>query len=282
MSSAATETTSGRGEPSAPKLSSLLSGMRDHIAALAREVDATKQSAGFRAALDAMAKFWRYSANNQWLIQHACPHASHVAGKRTWAELGRTVVGGAKPIVILAPTRGRFPFIAVEVFDISQTEGEPVPELELSLEGDRAPVHLLERAAQRLGIRIVDHNAPRHLGTTVLGLSCGGEVRIAPGLSPLERLSVLAHELAHELLHQGEREAARARPRSVAEEETEAEAVSYVVLKSLGLPSTAPTYIAWRGGDGGAVMRSLRRVQRAARAILEAAYAERTRASQRA
>lgn len=244
-----------------------------HLETLAHEVDATTRDAGFRAGLDAMAMFWRYSPTNQWLIRRVCPHATRVAGKRTWARLGRAPRPGAVPIKILAPSRaGRgFPFLSVPVFDISQTEGRDLPSLSMTLEGDDAPVEALEAAAARLGIRIVEGRPTGPLGLTVVGRSRGGEIEIAAGLTRVDRVAVLAHELAHELLHQGDRARKRGPVRSVAEEETEAEATSYVVMRALGLASTAPTYIAWRGGSGAAVLRSLRRIQRAARAILDAA-----------
>jgi antirestriction protein ArdC len=96
---------------------------------------------------------------------------------------------------------------------------------------------------------------------------------LLPGLPGRERAAVLAHELAHEILHQAERRRAAElkRPgpaRTRAERETEADATAYVVLAVLGIPSKAPTYIAWQGGTGLAVLRSMTRVQRAARAIL--------------
>ena len=82
---------------------------------------------------------------------------------------------------------------------------------------------------------------------------------------------MLAHELAHEILHMDPRNAARRQKMSRVEREAQAEATAYVVLRALGLPSTAPTYIAWQGGDGATVLRSLGPVQRAVRTILEAA-----------
>jgi hypothetical protein len=77
------------------------------------------------------------------------------------------------------------------------------------------------------------------------------------------------------VLHQEERARAGARKRSPpvrshAERETEADATAYVVLRAFGLDAPAPAYIAWQGGDGAAVLRSMTRIQRAARRILEA------------
>lgn len=243
--------------------------MRATLAELGAEIDQVRQDEGFRRALDAMALFWRYSPLNQWLIRRACPRATHVAGRRTWEKLGRHVKDGARPLLVFAPTRGRFPFVVVPVFDVSQTRGRRVPDLALTLRGETPHAATLERAAARLGVAVVDSD----LGGTCVGVSFGGEIRVQRGLPSLERAATLAHELAHELLHTGERARKRPRPRTEAEAETEAEATAYVVLRALGLPSTAPRYIAWRGGSGELLARSLGRVQRAARQLLEAAGA---------
>jgi hypothetical protein len=255
------ETSSPVGFVPAPQ--GLLASFRADLGELGAEVDRLKRDAGFRRILDTMARFWNYSAANQWLIRRARPGATRVAGRRLWEKLGRRVRNGEEPIQILAPMRPvGFPFRVVDVFDISQTTGRALPKLDLILRGRTRKTALLERAAASLGIRVVDL-----LHGSGLGESVGGEIRIRVGLPQRERAAVLAHELAHELLHQRDSE----RQRSRVEEETEAEATSYVVLRALGLPSKAPTYIAWLGGSGTHIARSLGRIQRASRAILEAA-----------
>ena len=55
--------------------------------------------------------------------------------------------------------------------------------------------------------------------------------------------------------------------------------MAHVVLEVLGLPSHAPVYIAWMGGDARTVMRSLQRIQVAARLILDAMAGRRCRAT---
>lgn len=47
--------------------------------------------------------------------------------------------------------------------------------------------------------------------------------------------------------------------------------MAHVVFAVLGIRSRSPAYIAWQGGDGVAVLRSMSRVQRAAKAMFEAA-----------
>jgi hypothetical protein len=247
-----------------------LARLRELLGELGAEVDRVKQDAGFAAALTAMSRFWRYSPLNAWSIRHQYPEATEVTSRRAWSALGHTIRDGEPPIYVSAPTnRSGFAYVQVPVFDIAQTEGPPLPRLTLDLDGPTAHVATLERAAARLGVRVV----ATVRRDDIAGESMGGEIHVAPWLSEQDRVATLAHELAHELLHTGE--AARAKPRrrplSHAMEETEAEATAHVVLRVLGLPSTAPTYIAWRGGSGALVASSLGRIQRAARAILEVA-----------
>jgi hypothetical protein len=245
----------------------------DRLRDLAADVDRRRQDEGFRAALDAMGRFWRYSPFNQFLIVLQQPDATRVAGRRAWESLGRRVKDDARPIGVLAPTSWKrgCGFIAVPFYDIRQTRGRRVPRLDLANPGASRHVATLEAAAARLGIQV----EYRRLPVGLAGESIGGTVRIRSALSGREKVAVLAHELAHEVLHQAElsraAKAKRAPPqRSHAEVETEADATAYVILGVLGLPSKAPTYIAWQGGTGAQVLRSMNRVQRAARAILEA------------
>src|SRR6185437_9535377 len=101
--------------------------------------------------LAAMARFRRYSWGNVMLIASQKPNATHVAGFHTWHKLGRFVKKGEKGILILAPiirkeadnTAEAKPdessvvigFRAAYVFDISQTDGQPLPEIG-SVNGD--------------------------------------------------------------------------------------------------------------------------------------------------
>ena len=161
------------------------------------------------------------------------------------------------------------------VFDVRQTRGRRVAKLDLSLRGASQQWRRLEQAARALGVEV----GYRPLPSGVRGWSLGGRIEVLPGLPGQERTAVLAHELAHEILHQAEgRRAARlVRPgprRTKAEKETEADATAYVVLAVLGLPSKAPAYIAWQGGTGQAVLKSMTRVQRAAKVMLQAASVE--------
>ncbi len=260
-------------------VATLQAQVKRHLAELAAVVDATARDEGFQEALRNMARFWRYSVLNQVFIHVQRKDATQVQGRLAWEASGRRVKPGEEPVWVLAPSRyrgGATRFVAVPVYDVRQTRGRRVRELDLSLRGHARHWRSMERAASALGIEVA--YVPLEAG--VRGKSRGGRIEILPGLRGQERTSVLAHELAHEVLHQAERRRRETmkRPgpvRTHAEVETEAEATAYVVMSVLGLPSKAPTYIAWQGGTGSGVLRSMTRVQRAVRVIVEAAGAGR-------
>ena len=101
--------------------------------------------------LAAMARFRRYSWGNVMLIASQKPNATHVAGFHAWHKLGRFVKKGEKGILILAPIIRKkaenndetepdessvaVGFRAAYVFDVTQTDGQPLPEIG-SVNGD--------------------------------------------------------------------------------------------------------------------------------------------------
>ena len=228
--------------------------------------------------LKAIGRFHRYSLHNVLLIASQKPAASHVAGFRTWRELGRFVKKGEKGIMILAPiVRGKknddeqeetprsiAGFRAAYVFDISQTDGKELPRIG-AVEGDpRGYGDRLRKFASAAGIS-VEYSpdiAPAR------GMSCGGRIALLPGQLPAEEFSTLAHELAHELLHRGERRAST----SKRVRETEAEATAFVVCQAVGLEagSAASDYIQLWSGDVQLLTESLGYIRQAASEMLRA------------
>jgi hypothetical protein len=95
--------------------------------------------------LAAMGKFHRHSASNILLVMTQRPNATHVAGYQTWRKLHRQVTRGAKGIVIFAPLVRRTVnanecgiesereslagYRAAVVFDVADSEGDPLPSL---------------------------------------------------------------------------------------------------------------------------------------------------------
>jgi antirestriction protein ArdC len=236
--------------------------------------------------LTTMAKFHRYSFTNVMLIFCQRPTATHVAGFHTWLKFSRYVRKGEKGIAIFAPMRVKargederndsparddeqapeivLRFRIVHVFDIEQTDGEPLPE-PARVEGDPAE-HLirLKSLIEKRGIGLEYSDT---LGLAD-GASVGGRIIIKPGKSAAEEFAVLVHELAHELLHRNGEEP---RP-SRTVRETEAEAVAFVVAHAAGLQtSTACSdYIQSYNGDIKTLTESLERIQRTSAEILAA------------
>ncbi len=110
------------------------------LAMLDQGVTALLDSAEYARYLRVLAKFHRYSSRNVLLILMRRPDATVVNAFCRWKELGRSVRKGEHSIRILAPLRRKvetdgdgdddgyriFGFKTVSVFDVSQTDGEPL------------------------------------------------------------------------------------------------------------------------------------------------------------
>jgi antirestriction protein ArdC len=247
------------------------------------------QSAALRDYLTAMARFHRYSISNVLLIQSQRPAATQVAGFATWRQLGRFVRRGEQGIAILVPITYRrreiedigdaetserdsvrtvAGFRTGYVFDVSQTDGEPLAAL-AEVDGDPGEFGARLRAfADRCGIEVAYGN--RELGSAD-GASFGGRILLRDDLAPAVEFAVLVHEVAHEVLHRGERRSAV----SKTVRETEAEAVAFVVSHAIGLDTNtaAADYIKLYSGNKDTLLASLEHIRHAAARILEALHA---------
>ena len=159
-------------------------------------------------------------------------------------------------------------FRAAYVFDISQTDGQELPEIG-NVNGDPREYR------DRLGKFVTEQGILLEYSQDIAparGTSAGGKITLLPGQAPAEDFSTLAHEVAHELMHRdGRRSSTSKRTR-----ETEAEAVAFVVCSAIGLDagSAAQDYIGLYGGDAKLLSESLEYVQRAATRILNAIGAD--------
>lgn len=255
-------------------------GLCDQALAELADALAAGKSEELTKYLDTMSRFHHYSFGNCLLIARQCPTATRVAGFHAWRKLGRSVKKGEKGICILAPlvgkksagkkeddegteTQGVFGYRAVHVFDIGQTEGDELPDIN-QIEGD--PGYRFDRLALvvlGLGIKL----DVREDLDGADGVSAGGSIFLAKGLSPAARFSTLAHELAHELMHKAEDR----RKLSKTVKELEAEAVAYIVSTAAGLIGAlkqSSDYIQCHRGDAGQLNESLGRIQKTATEIL--------------
>ena len=147
-------------------------------------------------------------------------------------------------------------FRAAHVFDVSQTDGEALPEF-ATITGDPGVYteRLKQLAAGRdIAIEYSDAIAPAK------GMSSGGKITLLPDLEPAESFAVLAHEIAHELLHRSDRRAQTTHT----VRETEAEAVAFVVASAVGLTvgTACSDYIQLHAGDSAALAESLGFIRR--------------------
>jgi IrrE N-terminal-like domain/N-terminal domain of anti-restriction factor ArdC len=192
--------------------------------------------------LKTQAVFHCYSFNNCCLIINQCPEASNVAGFHAWKKLNRSVKKGEKGIRILAPMTYkdaedpetvRVSFRSVAVFDVSQTEGEPLPEIATRLEGDdNGVLNALKDFAINKGFEVVAED----LGETNGRCSYRSPITITlnPNRSLLQQAKTLAHELGHALLHCGENYTGHDAKSAM---ELEAESVAFIVLQHFGVDS---------------------------------------------
>lgn len=253
--------------------------------ALVAKTEALATSEGWLEYLSFAARFRQYSLNNTLLILLQMPEASRVASYKKWLEVGRQVRKGEKSLQIFAPmTRSREDkktgeerryvsgFRLVPVFDVSQTDGDPLPEQvrPVLLDG-QAPEGLwesLESLVTANGYTVERVDCGRANGVTIPALKV---IRVRPDVSDLQAVKTLAHEVGHMLLHcEGDDLTAQALThRGVAE--VEAESVAHIVLASHGVATdefSLPYIAGWSDGTSAVVAATADRVLKCAKQVL--------------
>ena len=191
------------------------------------------ESEKYMRYLSVMSKFHRYSVNNTMLIYMQKPEATLVAGFNKWKkQFARHVKKGEHGITIIAPTpykkkieeMKRDPdthapildadgkavmeekeieipmFRPVKVFDVSQTDGKPLPELSSSLSGTVPHYEAFLEALR--------HSAPVPIEFEPMAANMDGyfspdqqRIAIREGMSEVQTVSATVHEIAHSKLH---------------------------------------------------------------------------------
>jgi hypothetical protein len=156
-------------------------------------------------------------------------------------------------------------FRSAYVFDVSQTDGEGLPELSTKISGD------VGERRERLIDFIVSQGIELEFKESIapaLGVSYGGKIALLPGQSEAEEFSTLVHELSHEMLHKADRRTATTKT----VRETEAEAIAFVVGKTIGLNTgqVSADYIHLYHGNAALLTESLEVIQRTSAVILSA------------
>jgi antirestriction protein ArdC len=262
--------------------------VREAVELLDKGVAELFDSERWREYLTVMSRFHNYSARNCVLIMMQCPQATHVASYNSWKRnFGRQVRKGEKAIRILAPIRRSvtvtetdadtgeerdrervwMSYKTVPVFDISQTDGEELPDVTRMLEGEVDGYEsLIERvsAVSPLPVEFgdIDGSANGYCSYDE------GRILVRDDMSELQTLKTLVHEVAHSLLHGKDGEEANADRDA---REVQAEGVAFVVCNCLGLDTSDYSfgYVAGWGGDTKKVFEQLEAIRKAASTILD-------------
>ena len=255
----------------------------NHVNDLITAIAETKDTKRFLDYLDFCASFHRYSFRNRILIWCYQPDATFVAGYKAWPKLGRHVKKGGIGIPIFAPMtiknraeideetetdedeKSFLRFKVVYVYDVSQTEGDPLPDIDtLAVDGETRLLGALENFTRAQGIT-VGYSSDKALAfLRAAGISARGRIQIRSSLSDSQRFYVLSHELAHEFLHdlQARKEL------STKVKELEADATAYVVSRHFGLETKSSVYLALYRVEEVDVKESLDRIVRTASKII--------------
>jgi antirestriction protein ArdC len=209
-----------------------------------------------------------------------------VAGFHKWKSLSRSVKKGEKGLAIFAPCKYRTKietesgeeksfqqlrgFRIVHVFDISQTDGDPIEDLDAIrpklLDGD-APEGIwdaLVTQASAAGFEVVRDQKRNENGYCDF---LGKTIAVRPDVGDAQAVKTLVHELGHALLHGDE----VGRSREV--QEVEVESVAYIVCDAIGLDASDYSFryvAAWSDGDVEKIKVTGERVVTCAHAILSA------------
>lgn len=237
---------------------------------LLKGVEETFQSGRFQQYLSFAARFHSYSMRNAILIMMQRPEATLVAGFEAWKKKKRYVKKGEHGIAIFAPVKVKarrevpvygedgepqfaadgtqvteeteqtiLKFRVTYVYDVGQTDGEPIPEFTpQELTGGIKNFEQIFQAIQsvspyEIGFETIQNGAK--------GYTNYSEKRIALnyGMSDEQTVKTAVHELAHATLHGGETKAKRTPNR---QREVEAESVAFIVSSYLGIDTSSYSF----------------------------------------
>lgn len=245
----------------------------------------------YQMYLQTMATFHNYSFNNTLLIAMQRPDATLLAGYQTWQKkFHRHVKRGEKGIKIIAPVPVKekrqvekideetqeivigidgqpetetveriLPrFRVTTVFDVSQTEGEPLPSLEVNeLAGDVLIYEDFMKGLEELSpvpfqFQEIDSGAKGYYS------NAEKLVAIQTGMSQAQTMKTAVHEMAHAILHDRDVMEENGITKDRMTKEVEAESVAYVVCNHFGLDTSDYSFNYVAGWSSGKEMSELR------------------------
>lgn len=257
--------------------------IKEITAGIEKGIQELFESDRYRKYLTTMSRFHRYSLNNIMLIHAQRPDATLVAGFNKWKNsFGRHVKKGEKGIQILAPTPYKIKqeeqkldpdtklplldengepvteekeitipmFKVVSVFDVSQTDGKPLPQISSTLPGDVAEYEVSLEALRR--------TAPVPISFQTMEPGMDGyfapkkqAIFLREGMSQVQTICAAVHEIAHSKLHDYEHMTELADDgetilvpgeKSRNTEEVEAESISYAVCQYFGIETAENSF----------------------------------------
>lgn len=252
---------------------------------LTAQVATLAESENWKAWLRFAGTIRRRSFSNQMLI--LAQGGTYCLGYRQWEGLGRHVVKGAKSIKIFGystkrivevddttgeeTTSSRVIYPVLSVFDVADTEGDPLPEQPaIYLEGDDAN-GLFAPLAEFITAQGWDVALEDIAEDGLNGYTQGStrRIRVDSKMAPAMQVKTLLHEIAHALLHFDE-DSTREHRGLI---ETEAESTAYAAGALLGIDTSAWSigYVAgWAGGDVDLIRSTAANVLRVVNAIADA------------
>lgn len=231
----------------------------------------------YQAYLRTVSRFHRYSVNNQMLIFAQCPQASLVAGYQKWQnQFSRHVLRGEKGITIIAPTPYKIKveqekldpdtkqplldadgktiteekevqipmFRPVKVFDVSQTDGKPLPEQVKSPVAElTGNVEHYEAFMDALKLVSPVPIEMKPLRNDLDGFFSPSKqsITLREGMSEVQTVCAAVHEIAHSKLHNYAMQL-DSQPKDSSTEEIEAESIAYTVCAYFGIETSANSF----------------------------------------
>ena len=214
--------------------------LKDITDSIEKGIQELFQSDKYAQYLRTMSRFHKYSVNNTMLIYMQRPDATLVAGFNKWRDqFERNVKKGEKGIKIIAPTpfkkkieeqkldpdtkqpmldadgkvimeekEIKIPmFKPVTVFDVSQTDGKPLPQLASDLSGNVQNYEVFMEALRRSSPVPIDFK-PLQDGSDGFFSLDSQSITIREGMSEVQTVSAVVHEIAHSKLHNEKNEPA--------------------------------------------------------------------------
>lgn len=263
---------------STEKRERFLAQMKEITDKLEKGVTEIFNSESYKQFLNTMAKFPRYSVNNNLLIMMQKPEAQLCQSFSGWKQMGRNVKKGEKGIKIIAPSPYMVEremqkidnkgnpimgadgnpvmetksvqmngFKVVHTFDVSQTEGKELPTVGVDeLQGEVKDYEKLFEVIKETSPVPIEVEAIKD-GSKGYYSRVENKIVLNEGMSEVQNVKTLIHEIAHAKLHSESRPKDEKTRNS---KEVEAESVAYTVCQHYGIDTSDYSFsyvVGWSG-----------------------------------